>query len=49
MHYYFVQGKEDTNGNHTSYIIVETDINNVTKYVKEGYDHACELLPNTFD
>ena len=49
MHYYFVQGKEDVNGNHTSYIIVETDINNVTKYVKEGYDHAYELLPNTFD
>lgn len=48
MHYYFVQGKEDQKGKHTNYIIVETDIDNIIRWVKEGYDHAYELLPDTF-
>lgn len=49
MHYYFVQGKEDKKGKHTNYIVVETDINNISRWVKEGYDNVYELLPDTFD
>lgn len=43
MHYYFAVNKK-----HETFVVVETDINNVSRWVKDLL-FTYELLPDTFD